>query len=80
MKFHDAIRKHIKVLDGIQKRLRTKDGQYRIENIQNVKLNGKNVKLFKAYKYDKDSHSYVYYGQFEAPEKVSNNSLENYID
>ena len=25
MKFHDAIRKHIKVLDGIQKRLRTKD-------------------------------------------------------
>ena len=25
MKFHDAIRKHIKVLDGIQKRRRTKD-------------------------------------------------------
>ena len=26
MKFHDAVRKHIKVLDSIQKKLRTKDG------------------------------------------------------
>lgn len=25
MKFHDAVRKHIKVLDGIQKKMRTKD-------------------------------------------------------
>ena len=25
MKFHDAVRKHIKTLDGIQKRLKVKD-------------------------------------------------------
>ena len=50
MKFHDAIRKHIKVLDGIQKRLRTKDESFtsvRLENFYRkiISLSKKDLKI-----------------------------------
>ena len=54
--------------------------KYRIENIQKATLNGRNVKLFKAYEYDEDQKAYIFIGQFEAPAKTSNKDLENFID
>ena len=53
--------------------------QYRIENIQKVKLNGKNVKLFKAYQYDNEQETYVFVGQFQAPSRTPNYLLLDYI-
>ena len=53
--------------------------KYRIENIQKVCLNGRNVKLFKAFEYDKDSHAYIFIGQFDAPLKTANKNLRNHI-
>ena len=53
--------------------------KYRIEDIQKVKVNGRNVKLFKAFEYDKNSNAYIFCGQFEAPAKTANKNLEKYI-
>jgi hypothetical protein len=54
-------------------------GKYRIENIQKVKLNGRNVKLFKVFEYCEEQNAYVFIGQFEAPAKTANKNLHNYI-
>jgi len=54
--------------------LQTNDG-----NKQQVTLNGHNVKLFHAYKYNAESNAYIHVGQFEAPAKVDDENLENYI-
>lgn len=53
--------------------------QYRIEDIQEAKLNGKNVKLFKAYQYDNERSAYVFVGQFQAPGRTPNYLLLDYI-
>jgi len=53
--------------------------QFRIEDIQRVCLNGRNVKLFKAYEFDKNSQAYIFCGQFEAPVRTPNKNLLNYI-
>ena len=50
MKFHDAVRKHIKVLDGIQKKMRTKDESFtsvRLENFYRkiISLSKKDLKI-----------------------------------
>jgi hypothetical protein len=50
---------------------------YRIENIQKIRLNGKNVKVFKAYK--KSANAYVFIGQFIANAQTSNKNLVNFI-
>jgi len=53
--------------------------KYRIENIETVRLNGRNIKLFHAYEYDSEDHAYVHVGQFEAPAKTADKNLKNYI-
>ena len=54
--------------------------KYRIENIQKVILNGRDVKLFSAFKYDEKSGAYIFIGQFEAPASAANKNLKNYIE
>lgn len=51
---------------------------YRIESVQKVTLNGRNVKLFKAYK--KEGDAYVFCGQYSAPAKTANKNLTQFID
>jgi hypothetical protein len=53
--------------------------KYRFGDIQKATLNGRKVKLFKAFEYDKDAKSWVFCGQFEAPQKTANKNLINYI-
>ena len=45
----------------------------RIENIRRVTLNGRAVKLFKAYRLQGDA--YVFAGQFSAPVRTANKNL-----
>lgn len=54
--------------------------QYRIENIQKANLNGRAVKLFKAYEYSEKQNAYIFIGQFSAPERTANKNLVNYIE
>lgn len=54
--------------------------KYRIENIQKVTLNGRQVKLFKAFEYDAHAKAYIFCGQFEAPQNTSNDKLASYIE
>jgi len=53
--------------------------RYRIENIQKATLNGRKVKLFKAFEYDADQKAYIFCGQFEAPHKTPDNKLTHHI-
>ena len=54
--------------------------KYRIEDVQKVTLNGRKIKLFKVFEYEKNSNAYVFSGQFEAPVKTANKNLENFIN
>ena len=47
--------------------------QYRIEDIRKATLNGRAVKLFKAYQ--KHGDSFIFCGQFSAPVKTANRDL-----
>ena len=51
--------------------------QFRIESIQRANLNGRAVKLFKAYRLQGDA--YVFIGQFSAPARTANKNLAQYI-
>jgi hypothetical protein len=53
--------------------------KYRIENIQKAKLNRRNVKLFKAFGYDKNQQAYVFVGKYTAPAKTADKNLINFI-
>lgn len=53
--------------------------KYRFEDVQIAKVNGKNVKLFKAFEYSEEQNAYVFVGQFEAPAKTAIKNLANYI-
>lgn len=53
--------------------------KYRIEDIQKVTLNGRSVKLFKAYELDDERTAYLFCGLFEAPVKTSDENLVNFI-
>ena len=54
--------------------------QFRVEDVQRVTLNGRKVKLFKAFEYDHEAGAYVFCGQFEAPQNTPDSQLERYID
>jgi hypothetical protein len=54
--------------------------KYRIESIQKVRLNGNDVKIFKAYELNKEKDAYVFSGQFSAPLKTANKNLVNFIN
>lgn len=53
--------------------------KYRIENIQKVRLNNRELKGFDAYKYEKDSNAYVFCGKQYAPVKTANKNLVDRI-
>jgi len=53
--------------------------RYRIENIQQAVVGGKNVKLFNAYEYNAEQKAYVHIGQFDAPAKTPNKDLHKHI-
>ena len=46
---------------------------YRIQNVRNVTLNGKNVKAFDAFV--KEGDAYVYQGAYTAPSKTAAKNL-----
>jgi hypothetical protein len=54
--------------------------KYRIEEIQKATVNGRQVKLFKAYEYDEKAKAYVFRGQYAAPQRTANKNLVNFID
>lgn len=54
--------------------------KYRIEEIEKVRWNGRKVKIFKAFEYDKNAGAYIFCGQFVAPVRTKNDDLENYIN
>ena len=58
--------------------MKTKDIN-RIENIQKATLNGRKVKLFKAFEYDDNAKAYIFIGQFKAPQTTANKDLQDYI-
>ena len=46
---------------------------FRIEDIKNAVFNGKQIKLFKAYK--KQENAFFFVGQYSAPRKTLNKEL-----
>ena len=54
--------------------------KYRIQDIQKATVNGRKVKLFKAFEYDPKHQAYIFCGQFEAPQNTPDSQLENFID
>ena len=48
----------------------------RIKNVEVVKLNRKNVKIFDLYEYDADQRTYVFAGKHIVPAKTANRELE----
>ena len=53
--------------------------QFRIQNVQKATVNGRKVKLFKAFEYDPESKAYIYCGTFEAPQRTTGSELINFI-
>ena len=49
----------------------------RIEDIRKVNLNGRAVKLFKAYRLC--GNAYVFVGQFSAPVRTANKNLHIFV-
>ena len=52
----------------------------RIEEVRKVVLNGKQVKLFKAYRLNEKGDAYVFAGEHAAPAKTANKNLAQFID
>ena len=54
----------------------------KIDNIQRAKYgkSGKEVKIFKAFKFSSEHNAYIYAGQYVAPIKTANKNLHKYID
>lgn len=52
--------------------------QYRIQEVRRVTLNGRKVKLFKAF--EKADSCYIFCGQFIAPARTANKNLTQFID
>jgi len=44
-----------------------KTERYRMENIQKVKLNGRDKIIFDAYEYNYEQKAYIFHGQYFAP-------------
>ncbi len=51
--------------------------EYKVENVQRAMVNGRAVKLFKAFRLIGDA--YVFQGYFSAPAKVPNRKLINRV-
>lgn len=49
----------------------------KIEEIRKATLNGRAVKLFKAYRLE--NNGYIFIGQFSAPAKTANKNLAQFI-
>jgi hypothetical protein len=54
--------------------------KFRFEGIQDVVLNGRGCRLFKAYELDDDQGAYVFAGQFTAPTGTPEGELHKYIE
>ena len=54
--------------------------KYRIKDVQRAILNGRHVKLFKAFEYEPDLDAYIYCGHFEAPQNTPHDKLADHID
>jgi hypothetical protein len=54
--------------------------KHRIENIQKAILNGRKVKLFNVFEYEKNSNAYIFARQFSAPAKTARKNLEKFIN
>lgn len=52
----------------------------RIKNVEVVKLNRKDHKIFDLYEYDEDQRTYVFAGKHIVPAKTANRELEEYIN
>jgi hypothetical protein len=52
--------------------------KFRITDVQKATVNGRNVKLFKAYRLM--DGVYVFVGQFTAPVRTANKNLMQFID
>lgn len=50
---------------------------YRIESIRSATVNGRKVKIFKAFRLDGDA--YVFCGEFSAPARTANKNLHEFI-
>lgn len=68
------------VILGIRKEKENEMEKYRIEEIKKATVNGRKVKLFKAYEYDEKAKAYVFRGQYTAPQRTANKNLVNFID
>lgn len=51
---------------------------YRIEDIRRATVNGRAVKIFKAYR--RNGHAFVFCGEFTAPAKTANKNLWKVAD
>lgn len=51
---------------------------YRIEEVRRATINGRAVKLFKAYRQQADG-SFVFAGEFSAPVKTANKNLAEFV-
>ena len=52
--------------------------EYKIENVQRVRLNNREMKLFSVYRLV--DNAYVYAGRYSAPAKTANKNLINFVD
>ena len=50
---------------------------FRIENIQRATVNGRAVKLFKAF--ERKGNAFVFVGQFAAPARTANKNLASFV-
>jgi hypothetical protein len=51
---------------------------FRITDIQRATVNGRKIKLFRAYRLIGDA--YIFSGQYAAPVRVANKDLFSYVD
>ena len=52
--------------------------EYKIENVQRVRLNNREMKLFSVYRLV--DNSYVFAGKYSAPAKTANKNLIKFVN
>ena len=55
-------------------------GNYRITDIRKATLNGRAVKLFRAYARRAEDGAYIFCGDFSAPRRTADADLARFID
>jgi hypothetical protein len=48
---------------------------HRIEDIRKATVNGRKVKLFKAWRYSPIAEGYIFDGQYEVPQRTANKNI-----